>query len=295
MSDPEEAAPPPMTPPDCDLRGLPFMPLDTIRLLDSDLFALSTGDEFKAALALWCKSWQQLPAGSLPVDTRVLAHLSGAGLATWNDVSEIALRGWVLCSDGRLYHPVVAEKAIDAWAKRGKWRERHDTKTERQQRWREKLRILSNRLREAGIGVPEHPTARQLEELCRQNNVDSDVDGETPTVDAKTTGKTGDRGQGKGTKSISLGAAKRGTRLPGDFEVPADWIEWATMKGGATVVEANRQAPLFVDHWSAKSGQAGVKTNWLATWRNWIRRAPQFERGGGSRNRTPDGKEYLGV
>ena len=26
-----------------------------------------------------------------------------------------ALRGWIRCSDGRLYHPVIAEKAIDAW------------------------------------------------------------------------------------------------------------------------------------------------------------------------------------
>lgn len=26
-----------------------------------------------------------------------------------------ALRGWVECSDGRLYHPVIAELAMDAW------------------------------------------------------------------------------------------------------------------------------------------------------------------------------------
>jgi hypothetical protein len=49
------------------------MPMDVVRLLDSDLFALSTGDEFKAALALWCKAWLQVPAASLPDDDRVLA------------------------------------------------------------------------------------------------------------------------------------------------------------------------------------------------------------------------------
>ena len=43
--------PEPLTPLEADLRGMPFMPLDVVRLTDSDLFALSTGEEFKAALA----------------------------------------------------------------------------------------------------------------------------------------------------------------------------------------------------------------------------------------------------
>lgn len=113
----------PLTPADCDLRDFAFMPLDAHRLLDSDLFALSTGDEFKAALALWCKAWQQIPAASLPDDDRVLAHLSGAG-SKWKKVKEMALRGFIKCSDGRLYHSVIAEKANDAWSKKQSYRER---------------------------------------------------------------------------------------------------------------------------------------------------------------------------
>lgn len=99
------------------------MPMDVVRILDSDLFALSTGDEFKAALALWCKAWLQIPAASLPDDDRVLAHLSGAG-PRWKKVKEMALRGWIKCSDGRFYHPVVAEKAKEAWKHRLAQRER---------------------------------------------------------------------------------------------------------------------------------------------------------------------------
>lgn len=111
------ALPGPMTPPDCDLRGLPYMPLDVVRLIDSDLFALSTGDEFKCAMALWCKSWLQVPAASLPDDDRILAHLSSAGMG-WQNVRAMSLHGWVKCSDGRLYHPVLAEKALVAWRQR---------------------------------------------------------------------------------------------------------------------------------------------------------------------------------
>lgn len=113
----------PLTPPDCDLRDFAFMPLDASRLLDSDLFALATGDEFKAAIALWCKAWMQIPSGSLPDDDRVLAHLSGAG-AKWKKVKDMAMRGFVKCDDGRLYHSVVCEKANEAWAKKQSYRDR---------------------------------------------------------------------------------------------------------------------------------------------------------------------------
>lgn len=141
----------PLTPADCDLRDFAFMPLDATRLLDSDLFALATGDEFKAALALWCKSWLQIPAASLPTDDRVLAHLSGAG-AKWRKVKEMALRGFVQCSDGRLYHPVVAEKANDAWAKKQSYRDR--SKKGNAKRWGSQKDEQEQSLKDA-TGIPK--------------------------------------------------------------------------------------------------------------------------------------------
>lgn len=122
----------PLTPADCDLRDFAYMPLDVARLLDSDLFALTNGDEFKAAIALWCKCWVQVPAASLPADDRVLAHLSGAG-SKWRKVKEMALRGFVPCDDGRLYHVVVSEKANEAWAKKLSFRDR--SKKGNEKRW----------------------------------------------------------------------------------------------------------------------------------------------------------------
>lgn len=112
------ALPAPMTPPDCDLRGLVYMPLDVTRLLDSDLMALSTGDEFKAALCLWLKAWGQVPAASLPDDERLLARFCGVSLGEWRTLAPRALHGWTKCADGRLYHAVVAEKALTAWIDR---------------------------------------------------------------------------------------------------------------------------------------------------------------------------------
>ena len=125
--------PEPLVAAEVDLRGMPWMPLDTQRLLDSDLFALATAEEFRAAVVLWCKAWQQVPAGSLPSDDRVLAHLSGMG-TRWQKVKDVALRGFVLCNDGRLYHSVIAEKVADAWAERVRNREK-------QRKWREKMQL----------------------------------------------------------------------------------------------------------------------------------------------------------
>jgi len=93
------------------------MPLDVVRLRDSDLAATESAESFRAAVMLWCASWHQLPAASLPNDDRVLANLAGYGrvVKEWLKERDGALRGWVLCSDGRWYHPVVAEKANEAW------------------------------------------------------------------------------------------------------------------------------------------------------------------------------------
>jgi len=108
------------------------MPLDVVRLRDSDMMALSTAEGFRAGVSLWCASWHQVPAASLPNDDRVLCHLAGFGrdMATWLSVRDEALRGFVLCADDRFYHPVIAEKANEAKAAKDKQRNRTQAATE---------------------------------------------------------------------------------------------------------------------------------------------------------------------
>lgn len=106
----------PLVPVECDLRDFPYLPVDVQRLLTSETWVLGKGDERAAAMALWLQSWHQVPAASLPDNDRMLGHL--AQVASWKRVKPQALRGWVLCTDGRLYHPVVAEKALEAWVEK---------------------------------------------------------------------------------------------------------------------------------------------------------------------------------
>lgn len=118
-----EQLPAPPVPAECDLRDFAFMPLEVRRLLTSETWLLGSAEEKCAALTLWCEAWHQVPASSLPDNDKMLAHLSQSG-ARWKKVKAHVLRSWVKCSDGRLYHPVVAEKALESWAKKEAQRER---------------------------------------------------------------------------------------------------------------------------------------------------------------------------
>ncbi|CAN0620503.1 conserved protein of unknown function [Burkholderia multivorans] len=182
--------PNPLTPADCNLRGLPWMSLDVQRVIDSDLFGMSTGDEFKVAFRLWAKSWHQVPAASLPNDERMLAHLAGLSEAPtkWKKVRAMALRGWILCSDNRLYHPVIAEKAIEAMQRADDYADRAENEQSRQQRHRDRRKAMFELLRQHDI-VPAWDT--KTPELERLVALLPKPKPETPRVTPETESVTG--------------------------------------------------------------------------------------------------------
>lgn len=149
--------PPPPTPADADLREFAFMPLDVLRLRDSEVAARSTGDEFRCAVLLWCAAWHQVPAGSLPDDDIVLSQLAGFGRAVkeWQKVRAGSLRNWYKCEDGRLYHPVVAEKAAEAWAGRVKYAEKKEAERHRKAEER-RLKKAQDDANKAANEIPDN-------------------------------------------------------------------------------------------------------------------------------------------
>jgi hypothetical protein len=125
----------PPVPSDADCRQLDGFILNVERLLSSELWALSTGEELKAALALWCRAWKQIPAGSLPDDDRILASFSCSG-QRWPKIREMALRGFIKCSDGRLYHTVLCEDVMRGIERQKRYRQKRETDAERLRKWR---------------------------------------------------------------------------------------------------------------------------------------------------------------
>jgi uncharacterized protein YdaU (DUF1376 family) len=63
---------------------------------------------------------------------------------------------------------------------------------------------------------------------------------------------------------------QRGTRLPTDFELPDEWIGFCRQERAD--LDPQTVFAEFLDYWIAQPGQKGVKTDWPATWRNWVRR-----------------------
>lgn len=73
------------------------------------------------------------------------------------------------------------------------------------------------------------------------------------------------------SSSSSSSSKVKGTRLPIDWEMPAEWGDWALDEkpdwDNARVLQV---AAKFKDHWISTTKNP-TKTNWFATWRNWVR------------------------
>lgn len=191
-----ESRPAPLVKAEVDLRDFAFMPLDVLRLRDSELAAVPDGEVFRCAVLSWCVSWHQVPAASLPDDDVQLCRLLGFGrdLRGWKRVRDAGgMRGWVLCEDGRLYHPVVAEKAREAW--RGKL----------EQRWRtEAARVKKHNQRhglEGDTAVLMPDLEAWIEAGCpwgQPLRVPRDKDAVSPRSPRETASKGQGEGQGQG-------------------------------------------------------------------------------------------------
>ena len=204
----------PLTPAECDLQDFAFMPLDVARLRDSELAANETPEACWAAVLLWAASWHQVPAASMPNDDRWIAKAAGYAQRgkidkAWSSVRDGALRGWIECADGRLYHPVVAEKAREAWTAKLK------------QRWMTECgRIKKHNERHAGANVPKPTFEEWMAGGCIVGQplfVPSDKPPVSPGIPPETTSKGQGEGQGQGNSYSAPNGAGGGAALNDAF------------------------------------------------------------------------------
>lgn len=109
--------PPPPISAEVDLTAFAYMPLEIARLRRSKawLICKRRPDLAFYMINLWTASWHETPAGSLENDDDVLADVAMCAPEKWPKLKADVLRGWTECSDSRLYHEVVVEKAAEAW------------------------------------------------------------------------------------------------------------------------------------------------------------------------------------
>jgi len=228
----ETVLPPPMTPPDCDLRGYGFMPLFGTRLFGSRFYSLARRHP-RAGLAgmkLWWEAWTQCPAGSLPDDDFDLCHLAGFGddLEAWRAARETALHGFVKCSDGRLYHPFLADEAISAFEMRIKADKRRGADRERLRTWREEHKMrggtgLQKRALDDATKADETPSETRFETRVETR---AETRFETPCVARDRTETVQDKENVYIPTSQAAGAKKSPPRrsAAGAWDADADFV-----------------------------------------------------------------------
>ncbi len=218
--------PDPMVDADADLRDFQFMPLDVLRLRDSDLASVENPEVFRCAVLSWCVSWHQIPAASLPNDDAALARLLGFGrdIKGWRKVRAAGgMRGWEACTDGRLYHPVVAEKALEAWAK--KCAQRGRTARASAARW-------------AGKNCRDRDAHERTTDIRDASVTESVTDTSSTSVTESVTESKGQgQGQGQG-QGVKTKARARASPTAPDWVPPEAWQSWVAYRGKSLTAHA---------------------------------------------------------
>jgi uncharacterized protein YdaU (DUF1376 family) len=82
-----------------------------------------------------------------------------------------------------------------------------------------------------------------------------------------------------------------GKRLASDFTFPKEWAEFCIET--RPELHPTKTFDQFKDYWTSVAGQKGVKLDWFATWRNWVRstNAPKVNPADNIRLTVPMSKE----
>ncbi|OAN76723.1 hypothetical protein A8B82_15120 [Sulfitobacter sp. EhC04] len=235
----------------------------------ADTTHLST-EEHGAYLLLIAAMWRR--NGWVPDDDRDNARITGLSAAKWKRTKARIAPMLIFERD-----EISQKKVLEIW-----------------QNTQEK--IDKNRKNGAKGG---RPVLSKNKDLAKANGFENENPIETiPEPEPEPLGKEEPNGSSKKTDPEILPAISdpktttrsnpRGTRLADDWHLPKEWGDWAVSEGWA--VDAIREeAAKFKDYWIAKPGAPGRKSDWKATWRNWMRnsKTPKMEAVDGNGNITP--------
>jgi hypothetical protein len=266
----------PLVSAEVDLRDFAFLPLDVLRLRDSDLACVEDAEVFRCAVLSWCVSWHQVPAASLPDEDALLARLLGFGrdVKGWKRVRAAGgMRGWQLCDDGRLYHPVVAELAQRARTEAAR-RAREEARQRQSQPLSQTKQISVTEPVTASKGQGQGQGQGQGDSLSLLPPVGDGDPGPAlraapePAPPPPFDGNNAEALNGKSVVPLAL-----------HWELPEPWgidAEALGFKPSEVLHEAER----FRQYWVAGKG-AGTRRSvkgWRQTWSTWLGKAARDHR-----------------
>lgn len=213
----------------------------------------------------WLRLWHDMPTdpkfrtiskrSGRPITEVIAVFIAMMTNASANAAERGALNGWshddvasgfdmetehVAAIYEAMQGKVLDGEHLIGWEKRQPKRE--DGSAERAKEWRERNRTQSN----------EQERQEERREDKRREEVVTPFSPPLPKAKAKD-------------------HSKRGSRLPADWALPADWRNWAQINFSPDDETITLEAERFRDFWIAKAGSGGCKLDWEATWRNWCR------------------------
>ena len=257
--------PDPPVPADGDLKNYPYTKVYRRRLFASAFHGQATDSEWRAGMTLWLESWDQVPAGSLPDHEGNLCRLAGFGIdrKKWANVRTMALRNWILCSDGRLYHHVVAEGVNEALATKQNQSVRGTKGASA--RWNKHASSMQQ-------ASPEHASSNACDMLSDgQRARDRERKKDTPLMPPQR----GEASDGELFVCERSGKAAKATKPPRRRAVIPDGFEpdaagWAY---AASLGATRADFAAFTNH---HRGKGSVMADWQHAWRTWCDRVPKF-------------------
>lgn len=212
--------------------------------------------EHGAYLLLLMSMWRA--GGSLPSADANLAKLARCTPDEWAQIRDVVLP-FFQRRGGRITHKrLLAEKA------------KYDSTSER----RSEAGKKGGRKKANENSASVEPIAINQESNCRHNQNQNQNHIEEITSISSVVGDTSPT-DGLFSDPQPMPAAPKakrtGTRLPDDWAPGDHEVVWAGTELDFDQRDVKRITEAFRDYWRAQPGQRGVKADWSATWRNWMR------------------------
>ena len=240
-------------------RPTTWMPLYVADYLadTAHLTAAQSGAYLHLIMAYW------RAGGPLRLDDGALARTARMTPTEWSEAAGVVL-AFFRQEDGALHHGRIEHELAEAAAMYEARRKRTEAATA--------ARAARNVTTNVTSDVTTNVTLTQPQ---RQPQPPFPTERDTVEVPLSSGGSGGTRAE----------RADRGARLPADWSPTEDDRAFAASLG----VAVEREAASFRDYWTSKPGADGRKTNWSATWRNWVRRTSERKASNGSGSRDRNG------
>lgn len=139
--------------------------------------------------------------------------------------------------------------------------------------WSEGGRLCANRVQEtlreaADFSQNQRRRAAERWQKYKKDNENNDEDMRPRNANTSTATPTA-------TKKERARPSGRGTRIPDGWKPSDQGREFAEVLLGTEL--ALTEFDKFYDYWRGLSGGRAIKSDWEATWRNWCRRASEYQ------------------